>query len=47
MTTFTAIKVTTMYKILLAIVLIIGYAYVSNQDFEDQQRIYQWNLKQK
>jgi hypothetical protein len=34
-----------MYKILLAIALIAGYAYISNQDFEDQQLAHQWNSK--
>ena len=35
MTTFTAIKVMTMYKFLLAVILFIAYAYVSNQDYKD------------
>jgi hypothetical protein len=45
MTTFTDTKVMTMYKILLAIALIAGYTYISNQDFEDQQLAHQWNSK--
>jgi len=35
MTTFTATRVRTMYRILFALVLIVAYAYVSNQDYED------------
>jgi len=33
-------------KILFTVALIAGYAYVSNQDFEDQQLVNQWNQKQ-
>jgi len=42
MTTFTATGVMTMYrilKVLLVMALIAGYAYVSNQDYEDQQMV--------
>ena len=35
-----------LYKIILSAVLIAGYSYVSNQDFEDQQLVNQWNQKQ-
>ena len=35
------------FKVLAIMALIAGYAYISNQDYEDQQLVKQWNLKRK
>ena len=34
-------------RVLFIFALIAGYAYISNQDYQDQQLASQWNLKKK